>query len=575
MGQRRARLRSLGGVALAVALVLRGLAACGSEDDDNAPAPSVAGDARAEEDAFASSDSSLEKDRAVGEEAATTFDAGASILEFQNGPRRDGLYVGAGFTPAIAASMKLDPSFDVRLDGPVFAQPLYVEPGPNGRPTFVVVTETNVVHAIDAVSGATLWKRVLGAPATGVLGGCGFSPIGITGTPAIDFVRRTIYLDSAVPQASGVLATHLIHALSLDDGSERPGGWPLDTSTIKSGGLTFNAKSQNQRGGVLIHRDHVYFTYGSYPGSCGDYRGWVLEVPADSPAGAVGVVVPWNEEGHAAGIWAPPGPSTDGQDVFVATGNGGDPTNTWVGGEAVLRLTTAPSFGFASSPSPKTRDFFAPSNWKTLTNLDLDLGASPAIPIDVPNTVPSKLVAGFGKNGVVYLLDRSNLGGIGQGDGGSGEGLSSLRAVNGFITGAVATYPAPDGSGAYLVVRGGSDGVSCPGAAGDLVGLKIGVGVNGAPTLTTAWCGYNVGAGSPIVTTSNGSAAPIVWTFGSYGPYLKLFAFDGESGRMILDGAFAPDASSASVHRWSVPIIVRGAIYGASLTHLYRFTPQP
>jgi hypothetical protein len=578
------------GLALSV-ILLRWAAACGDADADD-PAGSIeagtdasSADSTLLADGFTSDDRHDSDDAAfdaTAEEDANPpgVDSGASVLQFQNGPRRDGLYIEPAFTKATAAKMKIDESFDIPLDGAVYAQPLYIEPGPNGRPTLIVVTQLNVVHAIDAVTGATLWKRTLGTPATGVVGGCGFSPIGITGTPAIDFVRRTLYVDSAVggggPSGGTILSNHLLHALSIDDGSERPGGWPIDTSTIKSAvsNLPFIANAHNQRGGVLVHRNHVYFAYGSYTGSCGDYRGWVLEVPQDNPAAVKGVVVPWNAEGHAAGIWAPPGPSTDGQDIFVATGNGGDGTNNWVGGEAVLRLTTAPSFGFAFAPTPKTADFFAPSDWKALSTANQDLGASPAIPIDVPNTTPNKLVGAFGKNGVVYLLDRSNLGGIGTGNGETGEGVASLRAVNGFITGAVATYRAPDNSGTYVVVRGGSDGLACPGTPGDLVTLKIEPGPNARPTLKTAWCGYNVGAGSPIVTTTDGISTPIVWTFGWYGPYLKLFAFDGESGLMLLDGVFTPDASAA-VHRWSVPIVVRGAIYGASLTHLYRFTPQP
>jgi hypothetical protein len=68
------------------------------------------------------------------------------------------------------------------------------------------------------------------------------------------------------------------------------------------------------------------------------------------------------------------------------------------------------------------------------------------------------------------------------------------------------------------VCRVAGPGVSCSAPASDhqFTVLKIGVGVR--PTITQAWCGKVSGAGSPIVTTSDGSSDPVVWMLGAEAP---------------------------------------------------------
>ena len=76
----------------------------------------------------------------------------------------------------------------------VYAQPLYVENGPGGVPVIVLATEENHITVFNASTGAVVWDKgpsVIGTAVTGGLhaGNGMFFPIGVTGTPYIDFSR--------------------------------------------------------------------------------------------------------------------------------------------------------------------------------------------------------------------------------------------------------------------------------------------------------------------------------------------------------------------------------------------------
>jgi hypothetical protein len=72
----------------------------------------------------------------------------AGVLEHHGGPRRDGVYVDPALAPAAAAGLRLDPSFQAAMDGPIYAQPLYV-PGAGGPDLVVAASEQNEVAAFD------------------------------------------------------------------------------------------------------------------------------------------------------------------------------------------------------------------------------------------------------------------------------------------------------------------------------------------------------------------------------------------------------------------------------------------
>jgi len=480
-----------------------------------------------------------------------------SVLQRNKHASRDGLYVEPALTPAAAASMHLDTSFAVTMQGNVYAQPLYVENGPNGKGTFYAATESDNIYALSEADGSIVWQRSLGTPA-GVSGaGCGnVAPIGVTGTPVIDLPSRTMYVDAAIGDAT-TIQHHMVHALSIDDGSERA-GFPFDTTGVAAGGQVFNPVVQNQRGSLLFVNGTLYVPFGGHGGDCGEYRGWVIGIPVANPSGVNAFVT----QARGGGIWAAGGPSSDGTDVFASTGNtfGG---NTFSFGETVVRLTAGAAFSGA------TTDYFAPSNWKPLDDADADLGGSGPLVVDVPGATPSKLVVALGKNGVVYLLDRSDLGGIGTGDGTTGEGVASAKVANAEIINAAASFTSAQGTFVILHVYMSGPGANCPpGQSGDLVGLKI--SASSPPTISTAWCADNLGQGSPIVTMTDATSNPIVWTTGAEGSQ-RLHGFNAETGAIVFDGGGATDLMTQQVRRFNSPIVVNGRIIVGADNTLYAF----
>ena len=90
-----------------------------------------------------------------------------NVTQFHNHDSRDGLYVDSAFTLSAAANLARDLNFDGTIVGNVYAQPLYIDDGPGGRPTIIAVTESNNVYALDALDGSIIWQRKCGCAGVG------------------------------------------------------------------------------------------------------------------------------------------------------------------------------------------------------------------------------------------------------------------------------------------------------------------------------------------------------------------------------------------------------------------------
>jgi hypothetical protein len=476
-------------------------------------------------------------------------DIRSSILELHGSPTRAGAYIAPELTHAAAAGMRIDRLFvPPSYQGAVYAQPLYLDTG-GADDLFIVATELNEVMAY-RMNNQLAWRRVLGAPqnmpndAEGAP--CGnISPLGITGTPVIDYAQRTLYLDAMIRQAGR--ASHRIFALSLDDGSTRP-GWPVDVGERVGEPIRFRPAAQNQRGALTFHRGRVYVPYGGHAGDCGDYHGWVVSVHRDSPARPTGFAT----ESSYAGTWMPGGVTSDGTHMFAVFGNGEIGSPSWKQSSMVARLGEGATF------SRTTQDFWVPPNWQELDDLDIDL-TGPATVLDLEGATPSQLLIATGKDGKVYLLDRTNLGGI-------SEPVASLKVATNEIISVSALYRTTLGT--YLVLRG--HGIAeCPGVStfSALVAVKIEPGA--PPRLSVAWCAGIGLIGSPIATTTDGTRDPIVWAFGAEGDGL-LHGFDGDTGAEIFAGG---DEAVMPSSRFITPIYVRGRILVAATGRLVAWTP--
>src|SRR5271156_2937886 len=195
-----------------------------------------------------------------------------SVLTYHGDMNRSGIYVMPGLTWERAHGMHPDPAFDGRIEGHIYAQPLFWQSPKTGRQLLLVATENDVVYALDAHSGKVVWQRSLGHAVEDSALPCGnISPLGITGTPVIDDVKAAIYLDAMVDAADGSGPQHLVYGLAVDDGSVLP-GFPVNVAqALKAHGLTFTPRIQNQRAALLIVNRMLIIPYGGDFGECGPY----------------------------------------------------------------------------------------------------------------------------------------------------------------------------------------------------------------------------------------------------------------------------------------------------------------
>ncbi len=468
-----------------------------------------------------------------------------SVLTYHGDVARTGAFVVPGLTWERAGALHLDTGFHASFSGHVYAQPLYWRDSGSGSALLIVVTEDDGVHALDAGTGKPVWNRTLGKPVALDSLPCGdIDPLGITGTPVIDEASQAVYLDAVVAAPSR--PRHLVFALSLRDGSTLE-GWPVDVGEALRGiGQTFNPRDQNQRGALTILDGSVYVPFGGHFGDCGDYHGWVVGISIGNPKS----VRAWSTRANGGGIWGQGGISSDGRALYVATGNTMGAIE-WSDGEAVIRL--APDLRRSNAKD----DYFAPSDWRSLDDRDLDLGGTNPLLLDVPSgDATQTLVLALGKDRHAYLLDRRHLGGI-------GGSLAEETVATGPIITAPAAYPAPDG--VFVAFQG--EGANCPGHGGNLSALEVRPGA--PPTVSTAWCAPLSGRGSPIVTTTDGRSNSIVWIVGAEGDN-RLHGYRGDTGQPIFTGGGRDEAMSG-LHHFQTLVVARDRLYVAGDGRVYAF----
>ena len=122
--------------------------------------------------------------------AALAANAQVDVTQHHNHASRDGLYIDSAFTPSAGANLARDLNFTGTIVGNVYAQPLYIEGGPNG-PMIIAVTQSNNVYALNATTGSIIWQRNVGTPITSGLPCGNINPLGITGTPVVDLASRS------------------------------------------------------------------------------------------------------------------------------------------------------------------------------------------------------------------------------------------------------------------------------------------------------------------------------------------------------------------------------------------------
>jgi hypothetical protein len=445
---------------------------------------------------------------------------------------------------AVRAGFGRVAAFAPSLDGDVYAQPLYL-PGLAVRgarhDVLFVATQGNSVYALDAATGAELWRAALGTPVARTAQACGnINAIGVVSTGVIDRAANTLY---AVAFTNEGTLQFKLNALDVTTGAQRA-GYPVNLSPPTTAGSSFDPRTTGQRGALQLADGRVYVPFGGLYGDCGVYHGWVVGIDAANPTRQVAFATP----GRGSGIWAVGGAAMDETGrLFVATGNSTPLGSSTPGsfGERVIRLG-----GGAAGPIASTDNaaFFEDSAARMLDLADLDLGSVSPVVLPAVAGAPRMLWQG-GKAGVSYLLNRENLGGAG------GE-ISQTRFFSGGTFGAAAAWS--NGAQTYVFAPGrGTRANGCTGTGGVMALRVSGAG------LATAWCTATVSNPSPPAVSSNGNADGIVWVAGTAPASLR--AVDIATGMEVF--ADAPP----SVRQWTPVVVADGRVFvtGARSVALY------
>jgi hypothetical protein len=361
-------------------------------------------------------------------------------VTYGNDPGRSNYAASTWWVTTQAAITK---SWTATVDGAIYGQPLEV------GLEVIVATENNSIYAFNRSTGQRLWYRNFGIPVTSGLPCGNINPSGITGTPVADVATNRLYVVSFSPYH------HTLWTLNTETGvivASQPIDGPGD-----------DPKAEQQRSALAIDGSDVFVSFGGLDGDCSDYHGWVVGAPLTGFDPRISYVTPTQRE---AGIWSPPGPSVGPGGLYVATGNG-TPVNAIDNSDSVIRL------------SPTTLDVsstFTPADYVKLSTDDLDLGTTS------PVLLPDNQVFMIGKEGIGYLLDATDLGGL-------GDPLAQLPICNGgfggdAVVGEVVIMSCFDGLYAVRVT---------PGSATVKPGLQV------------IWSALNISPGPPIV------AGGIVW----------------------------------------------------------------
>jgi outer membrane protein assembly factor BamB len=492
-----------------------------------------------------------------GTDANETGPAPLAVLQHHGDGTRGGFYFDPAFTKRAIPNLEPLPGFNSPpTHSSVLSQVLFLAKGAKGTDALYVVTEANDVLALDADTGAQIWNTNVGTPepesAGPTLEGqhCGTVwPLGITGTPIIDVPSRSILVAAMTMQ--GTTPDFLVVSLSVDDGTIN---WKVDLNASVPG---FQSMPQMQRGALALQNGVLYVPFGGQAGGCVPFHGWVVGVPLAAPHKATG----WHTGSSGAGIWGPSGAASDDTSVYVATASpdtyGISPDWSDNNIEAILRIGAGATFSGAR------KDYFVPTDWFDYGINGSQLGAAGVVLFDMPGSTPSELALAIGKTSDAYLVDRTNLGGVG------GEVTHLESATADWVEGAMAAYSTA--AGEYVAMT--APGSFCT-APSDLSTLKITAG--NPPKIGPGWCAVQGGAGSPIASAS---AAPtgteaaqdvVVWGLGTTS-YLgkgsgKLRAFDGDTGVLLAQAGTMPD-----LEHWVSPIIVNGRVYVSGDAHVYAF----
>lgn len=511
-------------------------------------------------------------------------------------------------TPANVNPATFGKLFSAAVDGQVYAQPLVLTglniPGQGTHDVVFVATEHDSLYALDAATGAQLWKdsflgtglpgAVVTTVPSGDTGSDDLTPeIGITATPVIDPSTDTLYVVAKTKEVVGstnpvVHYVQRLHAIDVLDGSEKLGGPAVIADTTydgtnytyvsgptvagtgdgsAGGQITFNALRQQFRAGLSLVNGVVYLGTASH-GDVGPYHGWVLGYSAaDLSLKAAFNTTPNGSDG---GIWQSGGKiaADAGGDLYFVTGNGTfDTTLNAAGlpnqgdyGDSVLRLTVDPNSsagnqnGNPNGFGLKVVDYFTPFTQGQLNQNDSDLGSGGPLllPDGTGSAAHPHLLVAAGKNGAIYLIDRDSMGHFDP----SADHV--VQPLYDAFAGSFDT-PAYYNGTLYYVGTAQSGTPPQPGMA-----FTISGGVISATPAAQTPDTYGFPGSTPSVS-ANGSAGVVVWDLDHGSNQLRAYDAGNYATELYTsDQAAGGRDTLGTVIKFSVPTVANGRVYVGS-----------
>ena len=498
-----------------------------------------------------------------------------SVATYHNDNSRTGQNVHESILkPSVVAESTFGKLFSCSVDGEVYAEPLYlpniVIPTLGVHNVAYVATEHDSVYAFDADSNqgrnaTPLWHTSFIDPAKGIttvpssdLGTNAIVPeIGITGTPVIDTSGGTLYV-SAATKENGVYVQRL-HALDVTTGAEKFGGPVIIAASVSGSGtgssggtISFDPFRSNQRPALLLSNGVVYLAWAShgleneFP-----YHGWVIGYNETTLARVAAFNL--TPDGDQGGVWQSGGGlAADALgSIFFMSGNGTFDANTGGSDYGMSYLRLIPKNGLSVA------DYFTPYNEARLSGSDTDLGSGGALLLPYQSGAAHPYLAiGAGKNGVIYLVDRTNMGHFNS----SGNSQIVQSIVNAF-----------DGRGLYATPVYWQDQLYFW-ADGDVLRIfAMSGGLLGTRPIATSTVTF--ASGSTPVVSADGAADAIAWAiqsdqFATGGPAV-LYAFDGGTAVELYNSRQAGTRDTAGpAVKFTVPTVVNGKVYVGTATQL-------
>jgi len=207
-------------------------------------------------------------------------------------------------------------------------------------------------------------------------------------------------------------------------------------------------------------------------------------------------------------------------------------------------------------------DYFLPSNFQSLNNSDLDLGSGAPMLLPTQTTAPTELLVAAGKQGVVYLVDRTNLG---KYNASGNQVLQTLPA---------GTVPTAHSMPAYW-----QNNIYFCGVSDYLKSYLLSNGLLSTSPTSESPSLFGYPGATPAVS-ANGSTNGIVWALSTAkGGYVWLHAYDAVnlSRELYNTGQNSARDQGGIAVKFVVPTVANGKVYVATQGELdvYGLLPQP